>query len=112
LLKINAKDIRVKPYLERKERLARLLEKHRNDRIRYVDHFDNPNTLLEACSGLKLEGIVSKRADGRYISGSTRSWIKVKCDAWRDANKWRQELFAAPAWWQASSPSTSRRSVD
>jgi bifunctional non-homologous end joining protein LigD len=73
--------------------LARL-EKHRNDRIRYVDHFDNPNTLLEACKRMKLEGIVSKRADGRYISGATRSGIKVKCEAWKEANKWRQKFFA------------------
>jgi bifunctional non-homologous end joining protein LigD len=28
---------------------------------------------------MKLEGVVSKRAEGRYRSGRTDVWIKVKC---------------------------------
>jgi bifunctional non-homologous end joining protein LigD len=42
---------------------------------------------------MKLEGIVSKRIDRPYTSGRTNSWIKVKCDAWREANQWRHEFF-------------------
>ena len=28
---------------------------------------------------MKLEGIVSKRADAPYRSGRTKSWLKIKC---------------------------------
>ena len=34
-----------------------------------------------------LEGIVSKRRDSPYRSGIKRDWIKVKCEAWREANR-------------------------
>jgi bifunctional non-homologous end joining protein LigD len=33
----------------------------------------------EACK-LKLEGIISKRADAAYQAGRSRSWVKVKCE--------------------------------
>jgi len=34
--------------------------------------------LAEACR-MQAEGIVSKRSDGAYTSGRTKSWIKIKC---------------------------------
>jgi bifunctional non-homologous end joining protein LigD len=42
---------------------------------------------------MKLEGIVSKRADSPYRSGNSKDWIKVKCTEWKEMNAWRHEYF-------------------
>jgi ATP-dependent DNA ligase len=57
------------------------------------DTFPDPMKLLAALDERQLEGIVSKRSDQPYVSGKNRGWIKVKCHAWREANKNRGELF-------------------
>ena len=41
----------------------------------------------------RLEGIVSKRLDRPYVSGPIRDWVKVKCAAWKEENRWRAEVF-------------------
>jgi hypothetical protein len=43
-----------------------------------------------------LEGIVSKRIDRAYVSGPSRSWLKIKCAAWRRDNQHRHKLFEGP----------------
>jgi len=50
--------------------------------------------LLMMCGKMHMEGIVSKRLDRPYVSGPTRDWVKVKCAAWKEANRWRHEVFA------------------
>ena len=47
----------------------------------------------EAAKRHKLEGIVSKRKASRYCSGECRDWIKVKTEAWREANRERWRMF-------------------
>ena len=42
--------------------------------------------LREAAEEMGLDGIVSKRRDARYRSGTRSGWSKVKCAAWREAN--------------------------
>ncbi len=81
LLAENGKDLRPRPLLERKTQLQRLLRRlPKISRIRYVDHLTgDAATILRHVCGLGLEGVVSKRADGRYVSGRGKSWIKVKC---------------------------------
>jgi len=48
--------------------------------LRYLDHFGGPGdaVLASACE-LSMEGIVSKRVEGRYISGRGTGWTKSKC---------------------------------
>jgi len=58
------------------------------------DTFTNGDELLARCAKMRLEGIVSKRLDRPYISGPTRDWIKVKCAGWKEANRWRAEVFS------------------
>ena len=41
-----------------------------------------------------MEGIASKRKDAPYRSGKC-DWIKVKTRAWREANRYRAEMFNA-----------------
>jgi bifunctional non-homologous end joining protein LigD len=93
LLSINDKDLRPLPYRERKARLESLVNRSGDDHIRYSEHFEDPEALLKACARMKLEGIVSKRADASYRSGPSKDWIKVKCPAWREENAWRGEFF-------------------
>ena len=93
LLMINDKDLRQLPYVERKSRLEPLVKRGRNAHIRYSDHFDDAETLLQACTRMKLEGIVSKRRNAAYRSGASKDWIKVKCTHWREANQWRAQFF-------------------
>jgi bifunctional non-homologous end joining protein LigD len=69
--------------------LARLVQKHANDRVRYSDSFEDPDVLLKACS----RSIVSKRIESSYRSGKSKDWIKVKCAEWKESNRWRREFF-------------------
>ncbi|MFB9266391.1 DNA ligase D [Bradyrhizobium erythrophlei] len=84
LLFAGKEDLRVLPLRERKARLKQLLAaRNGNDKlIRYVEHIDEPGaTVLESARQLKLEGIVSKKLDGRYRSGRSDDWTKAKIRA-------------------------------
>jgi ATP-dependent DNA ligase len=52
--------------------------------------------LLAECVRLDLEGIVAKRRDSPYRSGTRSGWIKVKTPEWKAANHWRATLFEKP----------------
>jgi hypothetical protein len=67
----------------RKERLARIVRNVRAPWLRYSESFEDSGKLLAAADAMHLEGIVSKRRDGRYRSGTRSGWIKVKAAAWR-----------------------------
>lgn len=79
LLHLDGYDLRQAPLVERKAALARLLETA-SPGLRYSEHFaeDGELVLRHACR-LSLEGVVSKRAGGKYRSGRGRDWIKSKC---------------------------------
>ena len=61
--------------------------------IRFSETFSNANDLLAECARLGLEGIVAKRRDAPYRSGTRSGWIKVKTSEWRADNRWRGEFF-------------------
>jgi ATP-dependent DNA ligase len=58
-----------------------------------VEAFEDPLPLLAAVEKHGLEGIVSKRIDAPYRSGSRSGWVKVKTAAWREANQDRLEAI-------------------
>jgi bifunctional non-homologous end joining protein LigD len=91
LLYLLGRDLRELPLLERKRLLERTLTavEARRGRIRYSAHDagDGAAFLEQACR-MKLEGMVSKRADAAYSSGRGRAWLKLKCQA-------RQEFVIA-----------------
>ncbi len=65
------------PLVERRGRLAQLLDK-RNRTVRLSETFDDGDALLEAAKQ-QLEGIVAKRLDSKYAVGRrTRDWLKIK----------------------------------
>ncbi len=77
---LNGDDKRPYDLGTRKSILKRLIEEHESPRLRYVEHMatDGAAMFKSACQ-LKLEGIVSKRLDQRYISARTGNWLKTKC---------------------------------
>ena len=93
LLYVSGRDIRSMPYVERKMRLAGLVAHANIGALRHSEFFEDGERLPAACNTRGLEGIVSKRRDSAYRSGKQTSWIKVKCQAWREANRERHKLF-------------------
>jgi bifunctional non-homologous end joining protein LigD len=79
LLVDRGEDIRKLPNVERKARLAALLEAVPPP-IVYGDHVIGKGEALftEVCKQ-NGEGVISKKADAPYRNGRTRNWLKVKC---------------------------------
>ncbi len=81
LLELDGKDLSNRPLLERKERLAALLgERASDDSLQFSSHIaDNGRQVFGAMCAGGHEGIIAKRADGRYVGDRTASWLKIKC---------------------------------
>jgi bifunctional non-homologous end joining protein LigD len=83
VLELNGADLRALPLLERKEKLARLLNRTQAGGIAgtlaFVQASPDVDWLLRLARELGLEGIVSKRKSGAYRSGHHSDWLKVKC---------------------------------
>lgn len=74
------KDLRALPLLARRTVLKELLDERGNDIVRFSDSFEvQPAQLLGAACKMGLEGVMVKRADARYVSGRTETWMKLKC---------------------------------
>src|SRR4029079_2066400 len=79
LLVDRGKDIRKLPNIERKERLAALLEGV-SAPILYGDHIiGRVEESFEAVCKQGGEGIISKKASATYSGTRTRNWLKIKC---------------------------------
>ena len=79
LLHLDGEAIGAQPLAERKERLRALLSDARPP-LHYSDHeIGRGAAFYQQACGLKLEGIVSKRADAPYAPGNRGLWLKVKC---------------------------------
>ncbi|HEY4525340.1 MAG TPA: non-homologous end-joining DNA ligase [Candidatus Paceibacterota bacterium] len=72
-------DVRRKPLLERKRALRSILPK--TGRVRYSEHIARRGSAFFISAARRgLEGIIAKRAIGRYYSDTrTREWLKIKC---------------------------------
>jgi bifunctional non-homologous end joining protein LigD len=80
ILFLDGKDLRELPLMDRKEALKELLEPLGETCVRFVEALDvSGGKFLEKSCKLGLEGVVSKRKDGPYISGRHESWLKSKC---------------------------------
>ena len=80
LLALDGEDLRKQPLRERKARLSKLLEDQPSaGPLFYSDHVvGQGRETFEHAREMKLEGIVSKRADAPYRSGRTKGWLKAK----------------------------------
>ncbi|TIQ29245.1 MAG: DNA ligase D [Mesorhizobium sp.] len=81
LMRLDGKDLRREPLVERKQALAELLgNQPENSALRFSHHFHEPGKImLQHVCRMGLEGVVSKRADAPYRSGRGLTWIKSKC---------------------------------
>ncbi len=95
LLVDRGEDIRKLPNIERKARLAALLE-GASSPILYGDHvIGKGEALFEAICKEGGEGIIAKKADAAYSGKRSRNWLKVKCTlrqefvlvGWTDSDK-------------------------
>jgi bifunctional non-homologous end joining protein LigD len=93
LLELQGRDLRDQPLVQRRARLQALLARAKSDLLRLSESFPDANALLAECSRRGLEGIVAKRKDAPYRSGTRTDWIKIKTSEWKAANRWRGEFF-------------------
>jgi bifunctional non-homologous end joining protein LigD len=79
LMYLDGYDLRGAPLLERKRVLEAMLA-GAPSALRFSSHIEGSGVefFRQACS-LKLEGMISKRAQSSYIGGRCRDWLKVKC---------------------------------
>jgi bifunctional non-homologous end joining protein LigD len=79
LLRLNGKDLRSQPVGERKSQLKKLIGKE-SGLVRYSASLTGDvKKLLQQVSRLGLEGLIGKREDSVYESGSrSGAWIKLK----------------------------------
>ena len=75
LLELDGKDLRGEPLINGREKLAEFVHLSGIGCICFSEGFDDGQALLNACAGLGLEGIVSKRRDAPYraVSGLSGS---------------------------------------
>jgi bifunctional non-homologous end joining protein LigD len=99
-LELQGHDLRDQALVQRRARLQALLARAKSDLLRFSESFPDANALLAECSRRGFEGIVAKRKDSAYRSGTRSGWIKVKTSEWKTANRWRGEFFERS--WQRS----------
>jgi bifunctional non-homologous end joining protein LigD len=77
-LALDGRDLRGLPLSERKACLALLLTPR--GVLSYGAHVDEQGEeFFRACCARRLEGVVAKKADSRYVGGRSRDWLKIKC---------------------------------
>jgi bifunctional non-homologous end joining protein LigD len=77
--------------LNRKRALQVLLQALPSDSpIKFSEHEGDAAAMKDRLCDLNLEGVVSKRKDGRYVSGRSDAWIKVPCR--------RRDTYAIVGW--------------
>jgi bifunctional non-homologous end joining protein LigD len=78
LLEVEGEPVIDLPLTERRARLKKLLD-GRNRTVKFSEPFDDGQALYEAATEQRLEGIMGKKVDSRYLPGKrTRDWLKFK----------------------------------
>ena len=79
LLALDGEDLTGLTLVERKERLKALIGEG-TAKIRYSDHIvGRGEELFSTFCDAGLEGVISKRAEGRYVGARSSGWLKTKC---------------------------------
>jgi bifunctional non-homologous end joining protein LigD len=79
LLELDGDDLSSLPQSERKARLEKLIGPGKGI-LRYSEHIvGQGEQLLHTFCDAGLEGVVSKRADARYVGARSDAWVKTKC---------------------------------
>lgn len=76
ILHLDGRNLAPLPLLQRKQVLWQLIEPGVG-KIQYSEHFEgDARAIFRAIEKIELEGIISKRADSRYRSGQSETWLK------------------------------------
>jgi len=79
LLELDGTDLTHLPLLDRKAKLQPLIAAV-GEPLLYSDHIaGDGEQVLDTLCKFGGEGIVSKRADGKYVGKRSTSWLKIKC---------------------------------
>jgi bifunctional non-homologous end joining protein LigD len=79
LLELDGEDLTMLPLAQRKAMLREVLPEG-GKRIRFSEHIQGSGEkLLHGFCDAGLEGVISKKADGRYVGARSGSWLKTKC---------------------------------
>jgi DNA polymerase-1 len=79
LLHLDGFDITAAPLAERKRVLKALLDEAGPDAIAFSEALPvDGRQMLASAKQMDLAGIVSKRADGPYVSGATKDWSEIR----------------------------------
>ena len=79
ILALDGRDLRGEPLLDRRRRLQDLVGMNPTSRVQFsAEQAGQGPAFFAAADQHGLEGIVSKRADSRYVSGRAKTWLKVK----------------------------------
>ena len=77
---LDGRDLRRLALDERKKRLRKLRFDESGGTVRFSEHLEGrASEVLEQACKLGLEGLIGKDAGSTYVSGRSRSWIKLKC---------------------------------
>ncbi len=81
LLYLNGENLMPLPLIKRKQQLEKILKgKSAAAQVFYSEHFAaKDSSMLEKLCDMRMEGVVSKRADMAYASGRGTAWLKTKC---------------------------------
>jgi bifunctional non-homologous end joining protein LigD len=92
LLWLDGEDLRQRPLVERKKRLARLVQTAKCSRLLYAQHIMHHGKAFfaEICAR-DLEGIVAKRKLGIYKDDQT-GWLKLKNPTYSQAEGRHEQL--------------------
>jgi bifunctional non-homologous end joining protein LigD len=78
LLEVEGEPVVDLPLSERRARLEKLIDR-RNRTVQFSEAFDDGPALMRAARERRLEGIMGKRLDSRYLPGKrSRDWLKFK----------------------------------
>jgi len=76
ILHLDGRNLASLPLLQRKQALWQLIE-HGPHKIQYSEHFEGSAlAIFRAIEKVGLESIISKRADSRYKSGPSNTWLE------------------------------------
>ena len=78
VLEVDGEPLLDRPLTERRDRLEQVLDR-RNRAVQLSEAFEDGEALFDAAKEQRFEGIISKRAESRYLPGKrSRDWLKIK----------------------------------
>lgn len=78
LLMLEGEDLRRLPWRERRAKLERIFGRSKRGLVLSLAVVGRGPEVYSAACRMGLEGIVSKRVDAPYRSGSVKTWLKIK----------------------------------